>query len=596
VTFATSINFHCGKCGHAGKLEAETTTDHQPVPSKYATAFRTDVYSLNLRLVLAFQRMGCGQAAAGVLGGMLSIQPNAFHSHWTTIEESIGRIQIALGQEILNENIAGEKLMSKQDEYGRYLFCVSIDAAWNTRGSGRSYNSDSGHHLVVGNETGRVVAVHQMSKRCAKCEIGEKNGVENPHDDALCSRNYDGSSKGMEPHGALVNLLDMFNNHNVVWEIMVMDDDSSTQNLLTWNHEDAFAAKLISEIPLTNGGNKKSDKGKLPLRHPRITRVADHNHRNRVMSGKCFNYAYAAKKISEMTLADAERLKRNMTYAMHEYKEYDFETFKKALWAVFYHHFNMHDTCGDWCPALQHKDNPEELKKLHYRCKLKNAELFDQIHAIWETYCTDKALREVHHKWHTNKCESMNQFITKFIRKSIHLCKTIVARARTYLAVSLDSIGYDEYYRTLFPLLNIPYDDNVMMTHHERLDKLKIRKAAYRKLPEVRRRNAAARAIKIRENIRKVLEDKKAGKEYGSGIADPSQKTKSERKDNSQCKHCGKMGHSRRSHRDCTLTTFSVKKKQGEFRLENVVVPMCSFLATIFPGTKVAYVSTYRES
>ena len=25
----------------------------------------------------------------------------------------------------------------------------------------------------------------------------------------------------------------------------------------------------------------------------------------------------------------------------------------------------------------------------------------------------DKALRDIHHEWHTNKCESMNKFITK---------------------------------------------------------------------------------------------------------------------------------------------------------------------------------------
>jgi hypothetical protein len=51
-----------------------------------------------------------------------------------------------------------------------------------------------------------------------------------------------------------------------------------------------------------------------------------------------------------------------------------------------------------------------------------------------------------HHSWHTNKCESVNQFITKFICKSYHLCHTIVGRACTYLAVSLDSVGYEEYY------------------------------------------------------------------------------------------------------------------------------------------------------
>jgi hypothetical protein len=89
-------------------------------------------------------------------------------------------------------------------------------------------------------------------------------------------------------------------------------------------------------------------------------------------------------------------------------------------------------------------------------------------------YGSDSLLKEVHHAWHTNKCESMNQFIAKFIRKSGHLCMTIVGRARTYLVVSINSLGYEEYYRTLFPLLNLEYDKTVLNTHPVRLDKEKI--------------------------------------------------------------------------------------------------------------------------
>jgi hypothetical protein len=245
------------------------------------------------------------------------------------------------------------------------------------------------------------------------------------------------------------------------------------------------------------------------------------------------------------------------------------------IWAVLYHHFNMHETCGEWCASNRHKDNPEELKKLHYRCKLKNAELYAQMLAIWNVYGADIALQEVHHAWHTNKCESMNQFITKFVRKSGHLCMTIVGRARTYLAVSIDSIGYEEYYRTLFPLLNLDYDETILNTHHVRLDNEKIRKKNWSNLPAVKRRNAAIRAIRIRENFRKLLADKKAGKSYGSGINDPS-KTESDgdTKPKPRCKSCGKIGHSKRTHRDCTNSTYVPKKKPGKFRQVHVTVPM----------------------
>jgi hypothetical protein len=252
----------------------------------------------------------------------------------------------------------------------------------------------------------------------------------------------------------------------VLYEIIVMDDDSSTENILKWNYVDAFDAKLIDMIPTTPAGNKKVDNGKLPLTHPPILRLADHNHRNRCMAGKFYNLARAAKKVSKCSTADAEGLKRNMTYALHEYKSHDFATFKKMSWAVLFHHFNVHDDCGAWCRSLKYKENPEELKKLHYRSKEEHPELYAQLLEIIETYCSDAALKDVHHLWPTNKCESINAFISKFVNKTKHLCRTIVGKARTYLAISLDSVGYEAYYRTLFHLLDLDYDKNVMQSMH----------------------------------------------------------------------------------------------------------------------------------
>jgi hypothetical protein len=544
-------------------------------------------YAMNLKMVLALQQMGQGKTGAGILGGMFSIIPEGLKNQWTELEEAIAQYQIALGTTILEENVKKEQLLSEVDKFDRYLFCVSIDAAWNTRGSGKSYNSDSGHHITVGNRTGLVVALHYMSKRCVKCELASKAGVVNVHDPNVCSRNYLGSSKGMEADGALVGCLHLHKNHNVVYEIIVMDDDSSTENILKWNFKEAFDKELIASIPKTPSGGKKVDNGKLPLTHPPITRLADHNHRNRCMAGKIYKLARGSKKKSLCSTADAERLKRNLTYALHEYKTHDFVTFKKMMWNVLYHHFDIHDTCGDWCRSVQYKDNPEELKKLHYRDKVTDDWLYEQLEEIWELYCTDESLREVHHSYHTNKCESMNKFITKFVDKSLHLCRTIVGKARTYVAVGIDSVGYEEYYRRLFELIDLDYDDDIMGTHHRRLDAKKVWKKRYDKQPHVRRREAMVRALKIRENIRKEYVDKKAGKSYGSGMNDPSQKASEESDDVKKppkpkkppCAHCGLKGHSTTRSKKCLLTTYVEKKKEGKFRLANVHLPKYPYFA-----------------
>jgi hypothetical protein len=63
-----------------------------------------------------------------------------------------------------------------------------------------------------------------MSKHCGKCELGgEKTGKENPHDPSVYTR----SLKGMEVHGVFHSCLHIHQHHNVVYKIIVMDNDSS---------------------------------------------------------------------------------------------------------------------------------------------------------------------------------------------------------------------------------------------------------------------------------------------------------------------------------------------------------------------------------
>ena len=50
---------------------------------------------------------------------------------------------------------------------------LSIDCGWLKRSSGRKYDSDEGHSILVGNFSRLVVAIHAMSRVCHKCENGK---------------------------------------------------------------------------------------------------------------------------------------------------------------------------------------------------------------------------------------------------------------------------------------------------------------------------------------------------------------------------------------------------------------------------------------
>ena len=119
-----------------------------------------------------------------------------------------------------------------------------------------------------------------------------------------------------------------------------------------------------------------------------------------------------------------------------------------------------------------------------------------------------------------------------------------------------------------------------MGKHHQRLDSKKKQRKVYVNQPHVRRREAKVRALKIRENIRREYVDKKAGKSYGSGCNDPSQKANEKgvntkcKEDKPTCKLCGKLGHTTTRSRHCTSTTYVPKVKKGTLILQNVALAM----------------------
>jgi hypothetical protein len=63
-----------------------------------------------------------------------------------------------------------------------------------------AYDSQSGTYLIVANASLQAVAVECLSRCCSKCEY------KIAHPLSVCSKNYEGYSKGMEAEGALCNV------------------------------------------------------------------------------------------------------------------------------------------------------------------------------------------------------------------------------------------------------------------------------------------------------------------------------------------------------------------------------------------------------
>ena len=102
---------------------------------------------------------------------------------------------------------------------------VSYDAAWCTRGTGRSYNSIASHGTFLGKNTGLCLSYATKSKQCRICQHAEnKNEVPRSHD---CFKNWQGSSKAMEPAMA-VDMLQQLRDEGTEVNTLIMDNDTTT--------------------------------------------------------------------------------------------------------------------------------------------------------------------------------------------------------------------------------------------------------------------------------------------------------------------------------------------------------------------------------
>ena len=229
---ATRIQFDCSNCNHrccikpreVHKNKMTSVLKKEPQGRK-----NMDTYIINQQLLLALQMFGLGETAAQQISMLLCLT-TARHPFgaFTKAEEKVAVYHQALTNTILDENVQKEMEFSSTDTNngGMRKLTTTMDGAWQHRGSGKGYNSDSGHHLLIGAMTGLVLAVHVMSKACSKCGTGKD------HEDLLCPKNWESSSKAMEAHSAIENVTFVFYCYNVYCKIVVIDDNSLLKKVL----------------------------------------------------------------------------------------------------------------------------------------------------------------------------------------------------------------------------------------------------------------------------------------------------------------------------------------------------------------------------
>jgi hypothetical protein len=313
-------------------------------------------YAANVLYVLGFISVGDGATEAGRLLGLLGL-PNdttMMNRSFGMIEERVGRFVVEMCESIIKDNIdAQAKASMTEFDYNVWKLWLNsndanlpalpvdrmphqlnacYDMAWQQKGSGHRYNSQSGHGTLFGLHTRKIIGLVIKSKLCSYCNNLTRK---NPGDDVplhKCWKNHEGSSGSMESCGAIQVLVEAFEKHKVVIKRLCCDDDSSIRADCQWSNADYLmnnSTTILPQVAISKGVNKgklqaRPDKGKLPAHVPEPFFVADPNHRRKVLSGDLIKLDSANVSMKfTMTRMDTVRLAKNSGYMARTLKHRD---------------------------------------------------------------------------------------------------------------------------------------------------------------------------------------------------------------------------------------------------------------------------------
>ena len=490
---------------------------------------RNTDHAVNVLYILGFLASGDGGTEAARLLGLLGL-PNATTMQARTfgnIEKQIGPVICDIGEEVIADNlkeevkiVLGDRTLDTGGEtelmYDLWLrkalpqelwpkLTTSADMGWQQKGSGRKYNSVSGHAFLVGTETRGILAKALCSKLCHYCKTWCRRHTvdEDPpvHD---CTINHKGSSGSMEPVAILKMVVHLKEQHQAIVSVIVTDDDSSIKSKLKWRNEDWKANNNTDENPtIINGkGNivPRPNRGKLPKDIPEPSFLADPNHRRKTMVGELYKLEAKPKthpdKLTkkQLTKIKTESYSWNLTMTKMDCMRLvstNFGFMARTLCdgnksddeillcgkAVLEHHFDNHIYCGDWCrrkqeindmeaddeaePAAADDQPQRKKKKKYYRSKVKDAMLYERLKTIIARFVTLSALKELAHKMDTCVNESINNTISWFAPKNKVYAGTQSLANRIGMACGILSLGLLKYFELLFERLHLSMNADV---------------------------------------------------------------------------------------------------------------------------------------
>lgn len=306
---------------------------------------------------------GFGESHINTLLAVLNI-PGICHKNLKEREREVGQKLEVMANASCKRNLANEVALTDSHEDG---IVVSFDGAWQKRGTGRAYNSLTGHASLIGNKTGKCVGYALKSKKCRICSAAkEKNVTPRKHN---CKKNWKGSAKSMEPAMACEMLQSVLDQGEKV-STLVMDNDSTT----------------IARVKSTVDQN--------------ITKRCDSNHTRKGFTASLIELSKAHKLLRNTKVRS--HIERCFTYSISQNKGQQ-EQLANALSSIVPHLYGEHSSCGSWCRG---NEEGYKHKALPYGKPLDDRDLREALQSLMEKFSSKSS--ELAYMGSTQPNESFN--------------------------------------------------------------------------------------------------------------------------------------------------------------------------------------------
>lgn len=277
---------------------------------------------------------------------------------------------------------------------------VSVDAGWQKRGSGRSFDSLSGHCSMIGSHTGKIIDYEVRSKSCRICENATKAGrVPKDHD---CRKNWEGSSKAME-RDMVVDMVTKMVDKGVNITKVVADEDTTT-----FSH--------------------------LRTIHNNITKISDRNHIRKTFSSNLYGLQPKHKSLSTKVI---RYLVKCFNYMLAQNRGNP-DGIQKGLDALGKHPFGDHTSCSDsWC---SHVSNPKQkYTALPYGKPMRDSHLQESLQTVCSKFL--KYSIKLSNLGSTQANESFNKTVSMKAPKNHHFSSSASLNYRVAASVAEKNTG-----------------------------------------------------------------------------------------------------------------------------------------------------------